>query len=62
MISLSDLDKFNYFRSRLTGDARSAIAGLSLSNANYVVAVKLLYNRFGDRKEVIDIQADRFGD
>jgi len=53
--TLSEIDKFNYLRNKLTGEARSAIAGLSLSNGNYTVAVKILQERFGDKQEVIDL-------
>ena len=36
---LSDVDKFNYLSSLLEGVAREAIAGLSLTEENYVAAV-----------------------
>lgn len=31
--------KFNYLKSKLTGEAKIAIAGLSLSNAKYEITV-----------------------
>ena len=40
--SLSNIEKFNYLRNKLSGDAKSAITGLSLSNENYIVALKIL--------------------
>ena len=52
---LSPIDKFNYLKGRLVGVAKSAIAGLSLSNENYNVAIGILKERFGDRQEIIDL-------
>ncbi|XP_052771144.1 uncharacterized protein LOC128210829 [Mya arenaria] len=52
---LSPVDKFNYLKGKLTGEARSAIAGLTLSNENYGVAIKILHERFGDKQEIIDL-------
>jgi len=57
--SLSEVDKFNYLRGKLTGEAREAIAGLSLSNENYLVAVKLLNDRFGDKQEIVDLHYNK---
>lgn len=42
-------------KGKLTGEARSAIAGLSLSNENYAIAVKILKDRYGDKQEIIDL-------
>ncbi|XP_060600224.1 uncharacterized protein LOC132753734 [Ruditapes philippinarum] len=52
--SLSDVDTFNYLKSKLTGDSRNAIIGLTLSNTNYSVAIEILHKRFGNRQETID--------
>ena len=46
---LSDVDKFSYLRGLLKEPARSAIAGFSLTAANYAAAVELLKKRFGKR-------------
>ncbi len=46
----------NYLKGKLTGEARSVISGLALSNDNYAVAVKLLRERFGNVQEVIGIR------
>jgi hypothetical protein len=43
---LSDVDKFAYLRGYLEGAAKSTIAGLSLTGANYKCAVELLKKRF----------------
>ena len=39
---ISNMDKFNYLNSVLEGVAARAIQGLTLSEANYEAAVKLL--------------------
>ena len=57
--SLSSVDKFNYLRGKLVGEARSAISGLSLSNENYDIAVKILHERYGDVQEIIDLHYDK---
>ena len=45
---LSDVVKFTYLVSLLQGSAKEAIAGLSLTSANYKDAVNILNKRFGD--------------
>ena len=45
--SLSDVDKFNYLRESTAADA---IAGLSLTSANYAKAVDTLKKRFGNNQ------------
>ena len=52
-VSLSDTDKFNYLQSLLEGRARDAISGLSLTDANYTIAVDILQRRFGDKERTI---------
>ncbi|XP_045195074.1 uncharacterized protein LOC123550710 [Mercenaria mercenaria] len=59
---LSNVDKFNYLKSKLTGEARSSIAGNSLTNENYVVAIHVLQERFGDRQEAIDLHYKKIMD
>ena len=44
---LSKVDKFNYLRTLLTGQAKSAIAGFSLTTANYDSADQLLKKSCG---------------
>ena len=44
---LSSVEKFNYLSSLLENTAREAIAGLSLTEANYAEAVSTLKKRFG---------------
>jgi hypothetical protein len=50
---LSSIEKFNYLKSKLQGDAK--YSGLNLSNENYDVAVKTLKERFGNVQDVIDM-------
>ena len=51
--SLSNVEKFNYLRSFMTGDAMHAISGLSLTNNNYDEAMQLLKNRYGNSQVII---------
>ena len=50
----SSIDKMNYLRSRLTGEALDAISGYQLSNDNYKVVVDVLKRRFGNPQLIID--------
>ena len=50
---LSEIDKFNYLRSQLTGSALDVIKGFSLSAENYGAAFKLLCERFGNKQLII---------
>ena len=52
---LTNIEKFNYLKAKLHGDAAHAISGISLSNDNYIVAIKILQERFGKTQEVIDL-------
>ena len=50
---LSNVEKFNYLRSYLYGDAMAVIEGFQLSNDNYVKAMCLLKERFGNKQSII---------
>lgn len=52
---LSSIEKFNYLKSKISGEAPRAISGLSVSNVNYQVAFDILKERFGDSQEVTDL-------
>jgi hypothetical protein len=52
---LTKVDKFNYLRSKLIGEAKDAIAGLAFTNENYLVAIEILEKRFGKAQEIIDV-------
>ena len=49
---LADTAKFSYLLSSLTGEAKKAVAGLSLSTANYKVAVDILRKKYA-REDVL---------
>lgn len=50
---LTDVEKFNYLRSLLERSAHDAIAGLTLSSANYREAIDILHKRFGNKQQII---------
>ena len=50
---LSEIDKFNYLKSQLTGSALDVIKGFSLSAENYGTAFELLCERFGKKQLII---------
>ena len=52
--NLQPVDKFNYLRAELEGDASVVISGLELTNTNYEVAVNLLQERFGRDELIMD--------
>lgn len=54
-ISLSDVQKFNYFKSLLLGEALSVVEGLALTNANYIKAIDLLKERYGQPHKITRI-------
>ena len=56
---LSNIEKFNYLRSKLNGEAKRAIQGLTLSKENYGVAISILRERFGNEQEVIDLHYNK---
>ena len=51
---LTDVEKFTYLRSYLTGDALRLQAGLALTSSNYRVALELLERRFGTKQVIIN--------
>ena len=50
--TLAEIDKFSYLRGLLIEPARSAIAGFSLTSANYKAAIQLLKKRDGKQKVI----------
>lgn len=58
--SLSNAEKFAYLSSLLEGKAKEAIAGLSLTDANYDEAVSILEGRFGDKEKIISAHMNAF--
>ena len=52
--TLTSVDKFNYLVSFLESSAAEAIAGLSLTAANYTEAVSILRKRFGNSQLIVN--------
>lgn len=50
---LLDVQKFNYLKAQLEGDAARAISGFTLTNANYLKALDLLRERFGRTNKIV---------
>ena len=50
---LPGVTKFSYLKSLLRGEALTAIAGLSLTTANYISACEILIERFGRTEKLI---------
>ena len=46
--SISDIDRFNYLKRYLSGNAQETISGLTLSSENYREAIHLLKDRYGN--------------
>ena len=51
--TISDVQKLNYLRSQLRGEASQLIAGFSLTSANYSHSVALLKDRYGQQQKLI---------
>jgi hypothetical protein len=56
--ALSSIDKFNYLNSLLESAAAEAIAGLTLTSANYEEAVATLKRRFGNKQLIVNRHMD----
>ena len=56
--TLSAVNKFNYLKALLVGQAASAIQGLSLSESNYGAALELLQQCFGQTQQIISAHMD----
>lgn len=52
--TLSSIDKFNYLTSLLESSAAEAVAGLSLTAANYDEAIATLRKRFGNPQLIVN--------
>ncbi len=56
---LTNIEKFNYLCSKLYGEAKRALSGISLTSDNYIVAVQILEERFGNKQDMIDIHYNK---
>ncbi|XP_062708617.1 uncharacterized protein LOC134288281 [Aedes albopictus] len=55
---LTDMDKFTYLRSSLSGDALLEVSSIELSTANYSVAWDALEDRYHNRKLIVKAYLD----
>jgi len=51
---LSNVQKLNYLRAHLEGEAARAVAGFPLIGVNYQESLDVLRNRFGDQRRIIN--------
>ncbi|XP_064635263.1 uncharacterized protein LOC135492635 [Lineus longissimus] len=51
--TLTPIEKFQFLRAQLEGEAYSTIAGLPLTDANYRHAFQLLKERYGEKQRII---------
>ena len=51
--TLSDIDRFNYLRKRLAGQALATISGLTLKSENYKELLDILIDRYGNPQVLI---------
>ena len=51
---LTNVQKLNYLRAHLEGEAARAIAGFPLTSVNYHRSLDVLRNRFGDQQKIIN--------
>ena len=56
--TLTSIDKFNYLNSLLESAAAEAIAGLTLTSANYEEAIATLRRRFGNKQLIVNRHMD----
>ena len=52
--ALSGVQKFNYLRTLLQGEAARAVAGFPLTDANYSHSVEILKERFGQTQKIVN--------
>ena len=56
---MTNVEKMTYLISLLEGEAESCIGGITLSNENYEVALKMLKQRFGDEQILISAHMNK---
>lgn len=52
---LSNIEKFNYLKGYMVGDAAKIIEGLTLSNENYEKALDMLKETYGDKDKIVSM-------
>ena len=58
--SISNVERFSYLKSSLRGAAASAISGVSVTNDNYSIVVKLWKEKFGKRESIVETLHSQF--
>ena len=53
-VSLSNVEKFTYLKSYVTGDAEDSIKGLTATDVNYKMAVDILKQRYGNTQVIVN--------
>ena len=57
-VGLSGVQKFNYLRAQLHGDAAHVIAGFPLTDSNYAQSVTLLKDRFRQPYKLVNVHME----
>ena len=52
--NLTGVEKFNYLRAQLEGDAARTVSGFTLTNASYEQSISLLKSRFGKKERIVN--------
>ena len=60
--TLHDVQKFNYLKAQLTGDAAIGIQGFPITSANYKHSIDLLIERFGQQQKIVNAHKQRLLD
>ena len=56
--SLSNVERFTYLKSFLTGEAEGCIKGLAATDANYREALEILDQRYGNKQVIVNSHMD----
>ena len=51
---ISNVTKFSYLKNALRGEAVSAVCGISVTNNHYLMVIKLLKEKFGNRQAIVE--------
>ena len=60
--TLHDVQKFNYLKAQLPGDAARVIQGFPITSANYKHSIDLLIERFGQQQKIVNAHMQRLLD
>ena len=51
---ISNVTKFSYLKNALRGEAVSAVCGISVTNDNYLMVIRLLKEKFGNQQANVE--------